>query len=99
MLSTGGCQYSNAIDWASVFVQAHVELGLKQSWRNDVIAALRSVRNKFRPIVYATYVPSSYLMQMALVTSMLRFLQAGLTCEELDEVEDSWKVQYSEHGR
>jgi len=38
-------------------------------------------------------------MQMAFVTSMLLFLQAGLTCEELDEVEDSRKVQYSENGR
>ena len=63
------------------------------------LVPVRARRNKFRPVVYATYVPNSYLMQMAFVTSMLRFLQAGLTCEEPDEVEDSWKVQYSENGR
>jgi hypothetical protein len=72
------------------------ELGLKQSWGNNVIGSCASWKKQ---IPAATYLPNSYLMQMAFVTSMLRFLQAGLTCEELDEVEDSWKVQYSENGR
>ena len=75
------------------------ELGLKQSWGNNVIAARVPVRAGRIQIPAATYLPNSNLMQMAFVTSMLRFLQAGLTCEELDEVEDSWKVQYSENGR
>ena len=83
-----------------------VELGLKailgngrHRCRDGVLVPVRAGRNKFRPIVYAIYVPNSLLMQMAFVTSMLRFLQAGLTCEELDEIEDPWKVQYSENGR